>query len=269
MIQETGIYTENFSSGFQALLKKVSDCGQLEQLIETLVQNAPELGLNCSDLGQTAFSKIVVQERSDNPVPENEILPDYIVDYLAAESLKYFIMLWRDSIFQLQKARLFGLDGTGNINLQQQLFIESQKVILGAGQDLLTNLNAQLEKARINPKFYKKQLRKWLLQKNPWPGYQNQINALVSQCRTLHEKHLIIYKTAESFQQIKLKILDAVKFCQDKLAEIENYIEQATSFIRKEAENQTDKSLGHIAHKLQHIESQVTLTYHIDLFNAQ
>lgn len=269
MTRETEIYTENFSTGFQSLIKKVSECGHLEQLIEILVQNAQELEKTFNELGQNALEKISGQEKTDNPIPENEILPDYIVDYLAAESLKYFMLLWRDSIFQLQKARLFGLDGTGNENLQQQLFKESQDVIMSSAQDLLTSLKDQLDKAEKNPKFYKRQLRNWLLQKNPWPGYQNQLNVIAGQCQTLHEKHLIIYKSAESFQQIKSKILGAVKFCQDELSEIENYIAQVTSLIQKESDSTTDKSLVHIAHKIQHIESQVTLTYHIDIFNSQ
>ncbi|MFY9153344.1 MAG: hypothetical protein WAO52_15110 [Prolixibacteraceae bacterium] len=269
MTQETEKYTENFSSGFQSLLKKVSECGHLEQLIEILVHHAEELGEECTVLGNQAFDQISIQEKNDNPIPDNQILPDYIIDYQAAESLKYFILLWRDCIFQLQKARLFGLDSTGNGNMQQQLFQDSQDVLFKAGQDLLRSLNDNLEKAQKNPKFYKKQLRIWLLQKNPWPEYQNQIKAVVSQCRILHEKHLIIYKTAESFQRIKSKILDAVKFCQDELLEIENYIGQADNFIRKEVESPTDKSLAHIAHKIQLIESQVTLTYHIDIFNTQ
>lgn len=269
MPQGTEFNNSNFQTGFQLILNKVSQCEELEDLIETLLIRADDADKLFVEMGQKALDEISAYEKTEVHIPHNEILPYYILNYQVSESLKFFLILWRDSIFQLQKARLFGLDSTGNENLKQQLFKDTQFVLIEAGQDLLDNLRVHIEEAKENPNFYKKQFRNWLLQKNPWPEYQNQIHTIVSQCRTLREKHLIIYKTAESFQSIKSKILDAVKFCQEELSEVNNFISQATEFIQKEAESDSANSLIHIAHKLQLIEAQVTLTYHIDIFNAQ
>ena len=269
MPQDTEKYINHFSTEIKSVLNNISQCSHLDQLIDELVIQSEMLKKHFGELGQNAENELLANSKKEQPKPENELLPQFIINYQFAESLKFFLILWRDSIFQLQKARLFGLDSTGNQKIQQQLFQETQTVLAGAGKELLEKLQFYLNKAIEKPDSYKKNLQDWVLQKNPWINYQNQINEIVKQCRILHEKHLIIYKTAESFQHIKIKILDAVEFCQQELAEMKDFINQAGNFIQKEANAPTEKSLIQIANKLQLIESQVTLTYHIDIFNSQ
>ncbi len=268
MTQAAEAYTDNFSVRFRALLEQVAQIGQLDELLTTLDKQSVELGNLFIEMGQKAYHDISALRKTDEHISINQRLPDYIVTYQCSESLKFFMILWRDSIFQLQKARLFGLDTAGNGTMQQQLIQDTKSVLLRAGQDLLDSLHHDIQEAKENPNRYKKQLRKWFLEKNPWPGYQNQILEILRQCRILHEKHLVIYNTAQGFQGVKSKILDAVKFCQEELTEVSDFINQANECIGQERQSPGDKSLTRIAHKLQIIESQVTLTYHIDLFNT-
>jgi len=269
MPQDTETHTDIFSNRFQTNLTQVNQSEQLEQLLEILIKQADNLGKLFIELGQKASDEVSNHKTHNVHSPGDLALPNYILTYQFSDSFKFFMILWRDSIFQLQKAQLFDLDFADNDTLQQRLTDDTKIVILEAGKDLLNRLNNHVLKANQNPGTYKKQLRKWLLQKNPWPSYQNQIVQIVQQCQILNTKHLIIYNTAQGFQGIKSKILDAVKFCQEELSEVTNFIEQATDYIQKETLSPTDKSLTRIAHKLQLIESQITLTYHIDIFNAQ
>ncbi len=269
MPQDIETHIDNFSNQFQSILTRVNQSEQLEQLLEILIKQADDLGKLFIELGQKADNKVSTHQTHNDHNFLDQILPDYILIYQCSESFKFFMILWRDSIFQIQKAQLFGLDSTGNVNLQQKLITDTKIVFLESGKDLLDSLQNHILKANKNPKHYKKQLRKWLLQKNPWLSYQNQIMEIVRQCRILHEKHLVIYKSAQGFQVIKSKILDAVKFCHEELSEVDSFIDQATDYIQTEAQTPSDKSLTRIAHKIQLIETQVTLTYHIDIFNNQ
>ncbi|HZL08451.1 MAG TPA: ATP-binding protein [Prolixibacteraceae bacterium] len=268
MPQKIKSYIDNFSARFQSLLNQASQTGQADEILEQLVMTSDELGRLLIELGQTASEKISSNKQAEDPVSANSLILQYIITHICSESSKIFMLLWRDSIFQIQKAKLFTVDGEGNEMILQQLVLDNQLVFMGAGKELLNNLHQPVENLKAYPNHYNKQLKKWLLQEDPWPSYEKQIREIILQCHTLHKKHLIILKSAQGFQGIKAKIFEAVKFCNEELSEVSSFINQATEFIQTETQSASEKSLTRIANKLQVIESQVNITYHIDVFNA-
>jgi len=268
MSQETKTYIDHFSSQFHSLLKSVIQIGHPVELLETLVKKSDDLGQFFIHPGSKAFHLITRNERSETPETLNNLLIQFIITYSYSDTLKIFMILWRDSIFQLQKARLLALD-EGNESILYELSKDIQAVINDAGEELLGILQSHLKNATEYPNQYKKNLKKWQLEKNPWPTYEKQIKEIANQCKTLQTKYLIILKSAQSFQRIKSKILETINTCQNELQEVRGFIDRTTSVIQDEAQSSSEKSLTHIANKLQSIGSQILLTYHIDVFNAQ
>ncbi len=268
MAQGTETYIDNFTAHFQSLLEKVTKIGQLDDFLEAIVNQSDELGNLFIELGDMAYSEISENKLAEIPRQPNDLILQYIVTHSCSEYLKIFILLWRDSIFQLQKARLFVIDGERDENILQQLMEDTRLVFLSAGEELINNLHQPVSNIKAYPNHYKNQLKKWLLQENPWPSYEKQIKETILQCRILNEKHLVILKSTQGFHDIKAKIFNAVKLCKQELNEVNGILNQATEFILTEAQSPSEKSLARIAGKLQVIESQISMTYHIDLFNA-
>ncbi len=260
---------ENFIASFQSVIDEISRSKQPDQLLEILVQRAESLGKLFQDFGNKTYRNILKNEKAEDALSPDKLLLHHIINYAGSEYLKTFMILWRDSIFQLQKAQLYTFDKYSGENLQQQLLNDILLVFGGAANELTEELLKQVDKAEKSPETYKKQLKEWLLQKNPWPVYSIQLNELVQQCQKLNEKQQVILETANGFQDIEARIFGAIRFCHKELDEVIGFIRQATEFIELEAQAPSEKNLSRIANKLQAIETMVSITFHIDQFNAQ
>jgi hypothetical protein len=105
--------------------------------LESLVNGIAKITHHILELGE--YVKTSLDENSLEP---NEILPSYLIQYSWMEEAKSFLILWRDVIFQDQKALV--LESNQKISPQnlEQLRVTSKSVI----QKSRTHLKDFLEK---------------------------------------------------------------------------------------------------------------------------
>ena len=155
--------------------------------LEALVNGASKITHHILELGE--FVRIGMDEDSLTPT---ELLPSYIIQYTWIDEAKSFLILWRDVIFQYQKALVLESNQKiSNENLEQ-LWAKSKSVVQNGVVHLKDFLEKETSSIAQKPKELKAKMADWKKIQNPWTTYRKQIETINEQCKKLREQNQIL-----------------------------------------------------------------------------
>ncbi len=174
---------------------------------EELAKSAEILGKAFLDIGFRNFEKV---QLDPSPTYKN-----YYVCFEWMEQAKGFMLLWRDILFQEQKAWLKLSARETELSNYQELKEESRKLLYNAAGELhqLLQTNEPVDAEKI--------IEKWKLQDNPWPTYKEQIEAIPEQCHGLVKQsdllwnasgnYVLIHSHFKDFYDVNIKNIEELK----------------------------------------------------------
>ena len=226
--------------------------------LEALVNGASKITHHILELGE--FVRIGMDEDSLTPT---ELLPSYIIQYTWIDEAKSFLILWRDVIFQYQKALVLESNQKiSNENLEQ-LWAKSKSVVQNGVVHLKDFLEKETSSIAQKPKELKAKMADWKKIQNPWTTYRKQIETINEQCKKLREQNQILLNSTKIFKSIEELVQQNIATSQ---AEIDQFRVLAKEAIELVEENVKDKP-GKLSTLLEQMESKLETNLHMELLN--
>lgn len=237
----------------------------LDGLLERLSIGGGKLFEAFRAIGEACFQQLEVEGR----YAESEAFLYYLINFEWAEEAKAFLLLWRDVLFQLQKAGLLLSDGVASEAALRQLEGQSREAVRLAAESLKVFVSkASRPGGRWQPSR-KARIDTWRLQKNPWPVYQEQLGQLARQCSQLLRQYQELNAAASVFQNIRSEVARLTAACQTEIAGAQENAEKALGFFEEGKAPGEEPRLGKIATRLEALASQVQPEPHLfDFTNA-
>ena len=226
--------------------------------LEGLVNGAAKITHHILELGE--FVKIGMDDNSLTPM---ELLPRYIIQYTWIEEAKSFLILWRDVIFQYQKALVLASNHKISPKNLEQLWADSKNVIQNGVAYLKNFLEKEISSITQNPKELKTKLGNWKKNQNPWGTYRKQIETINSQCKKLQEQNKTLLQSTKLFKGIEELIQQNLNTSQAEIAQFKLLANEAIELVE---ENVKDKP-GKLSTLLEQMESKLVTNHHLESLN--
>lgn len=227
-------------------------------------QSLPELvalGRKLEELFvQTGDAHLTLLTNPDTPAAA--LKRAYITTFDWAEPAKAFLLLWRDTIFELQKAALLHQIGQVDTATLDKFRKKAQQTLSTAAEELqgFTDYKLQqLHRRKNGADRYLEQLR---LQTNPWPVYREQMETISEQMERLLATREELGQVADHFAAIQAALQATVTSCR---AEIDQQLATAQR-IRDNIEQEEDLKPSRIATQLEEQEAEIELVHHVNDF---
>ncbi|MGK0389158.1 MAG: hypothetical protein ACI94Y_001894 [Maribacter sp.] len=145
----------------------------------------------------------------------------YLLSYQWMEKFKSFLVLWRNILFEEQKADIFLQEGKVTIDTYNKLLDRSKAIILGIIDELNTS---HLD---VSGDVLKKSMKAWQHQNTPWQIYKEQFETIQKQAEELLQQHDVLSKTSMMFgnirqhaQTLSIEFIENLQEIKERVAEI-------------------------------------------------
>lgn len=226
--------------------------------LESLVNGVDKITHHILELGE--FVKTNLDE---NTLDSNDILPSYIIQYAWMEEAKSFLILWRDVIFQYQKALVLETNQKISSENLEQLRINSKEVIQKGVTHLKEFLEKETNQLAKNSRELNSKVSDWKKIKSPWETYKKQIEAINEQCKKLSEQNQSLIKSSNVFQDVEQIIQQNITASKVEIDQLKILANEAIELVE---ENVKDKP-GKLASLLENMESKLETSHHLELLN--
>lgn len=243
---------EELSNSIALLWAKKDASERWDEMLNT----AHTLTDRISILAETAFG---------NEEPELKLI-EYIITFEWVEKAKNYLILWRDILFESQKAAALHLDGTLSEEKLKDLDERSQRAQKTAAESLLQWPQNRLQELRDNPRALKKQKASWALLKNPWPVYEPQIREIPEQCVRLRKQYQAFFDCVDYYQESRAHILQMLVSCENEINGIIESGNSVLAFIEDELENTEKPRPNKIISRLDELEANFLLPDYYKLY---
>ena len=226
--------------------------------LESLVNGIAKITHHILELGE--YVKTSLDENSLEP---NEILPSYLIQYSWMEEAKSFLILWRDVIFQDQKALV--LESNQKISPQnlEQLRVTSKSVIQKSRTHLKDFLEKETSDLAKDPRELKSKISNWKKNRSPWGTYRKQIESINEQCKKLIEQNKSLLQATKVFQSIEQLIQQNISASKIEIDQLKILANEATELV----EEQFKDKPGKLSTLLDNMESKLETSHHLELLN--
>lgn len=218
-----------------------------------------------TEIGDQAYERL--QKKDKDPLSEAEELSLFQITFEWADRAKAYLLLWRDVMFQLQRAQIMNLDGGVGAEAIDKLKDKSRQTLTQAAADL----SEQLRRARRIPEerwntLKKRKRGQWRLQNNPWPVYREQMKKLPGQCSDLLTSNRQLREASDVFSSIRGQIGEMESACRKEIDKTAAVVNRTIAMIESEIAEDPTRSLGKIAALLEDIEAEHPLPHHLHTF---
>lgn len=258
-MEQTNTVLTNFNEVSDNWIKKSGRSENPEDYLEALTAGAEALIEAAQDMGNSCLQAISKEESAD--------LSHYFIPFCWAERFKDFMILWRDMLFEQQKARILLVNGQLREPTWLRLREESRETLTSAALELKAYPEKELQRIRRGRRGSAFQLEHWQKQENPWPTYSKQLDFLATQCRSLLKEHRALLKLTESFVAIRDLIAQTLKTSKEELEELERLAVDAIAFIGENIDQAKGPKPGRIAARLEDLETQLQDPHHSAAFS--
>ncbi len=183
------------------------------------------------------------------------------LNYQWAEQAKAFLILWRDVIFEIQKALILQSEGSVSKEALQKLDESSGVALSTAAEELMGNLDHGLQIYNNRRVAADKMASRWKLQKNPWPVYKQQMEQLVEQCNSLVKRYEELDTSSVVFNEIRLQTTALLVACKEELTTAAMLDEKAAAILEEYSEHP-----GKIAAAIEDLAEQLDLKQHLNIY---
>lgn len=220
---------------------------------KALAEGAELLSTSIAAVGDQAFEALQTGKE----------LEYFLLTFQWPGQAKAFLILWRDVLFQHQKAKLLAMDGQADKQAIGALKFRSKATVLAAAEELKNFPEKQMQTMLADGKGGKKHIEKWLLQTNPWPVYRTQFEKLSSQCNDLAKQQEQLFSTSDTMQQLQQLITEAIDFCETEFEGVKADALKTIEFIDEQA---AAGAPGKIAARLEDLEANINIGTHASSF---
>ncbi|NND33181.1 MAG: hypothetical protein HKN76_11370 [Saprospiraceae bacterium] len=210
-----------------------SDSTQFEEKTSTIVKMV-------IDRGDASYEKL----SGDHEMENRDML--LFFHFAFTERMKNLCLFWRDLFYQHLRGKILQQEGTLKQNQLDQHWIQSKELLSEALLELDTSVNKEL--TTLHRPAQQKAIRRWSMQNNPWPIYQDQFNEIAEQSTALLSNAEEASGYSAYFQEIENLILEMLQFCRKSVTVLD---EQSGAILSNIDENQTEVPAGFVK-KLQH-----------------
>ena len=217
----------------------------LEALARNLQQLSEEL-ITYGDENLNLDEDLTAGQILDN----KEVLIFY---YHWLDAAKSFLLLWRNTLFENQKATILEAEGKLSTEGLLQLQLDSKEHIQIARQELNACFAKAEQQSKDKNQPFLKQLESWYKQEVPWPVYRKQITTISRQAAELMEQYELLKHSLKYVNEIKKIISTDLENCTEEVSNAMDMAVEGLTFIRQNVEEQTAK----IPAFLEHQEAQI------------
>ncbi len=176
----------------------------------------------------------------------NDSLPAYFFLYRWAEQAKHYLTLWRDTLFQHQKAVVFSQEGLVDKESLRELWEASKSTIAAATEDLLAFPDQEQKRSLEKGQGWDRQVEGWQRQHNPWPIYREQVQQLMDQAADLRLHQEQTLQAANSMTDVRELVRRQLDTCEVELYQLEAQARKTATFIREQAEGKAGRMVAHL-----------------------
>ncbi len=127
----------------------------------------------------------------------------YGICYQWMEETKSFLILWRNTLFEEQKALLLVSEGKAKMEDYSLLKSRAKKTLTDAAHYLIESLSTNVGASQ-------RIIHRFNLQDNPWPtAYRGQIAMLAPQCEALVKQYKLLWNTSGVYVLVKSGLTEA------------------------------------------------------------
>ena len=256
-------YYTNSLSSFERFLDETIEhvwaASVYEEYIDQLYKQIPVLAEKVIEVGDQAHE--LITERTED-IDTRDLLNAHFITFLWPELGKSFLILWRDILFQQQKAQVLYHDQRLKNSALEQLKVDSKKAVRKAVEEWKLSLSQKIQGVKSSKGGSSEQLFQWSLQTNPWPVYRQQIKDIIPQAENLQEQYQALLSYSEIFQQIGQRITKSLAIMQEETNSIVGTAQKAEQFIIEHIE----ESPGKISPQLEEFEKPLKSRSFYQLF---
>mgnify|MGYP005666347151 CR=1 FL=1 len=203
-----------------------------------------------------------------SPPPIGELFNANLINYLWADQAKSFLILWRDILFQQQKAQLLHQDHRIEQSALDTLKQQSFESVKSAAKELVAFPEREIRITANGRPSMSKRIEEWQLQENPWPIYQKQITDLQDQCQQVFATYQRLSETATTFEQVKTAINRMLTICDQEINSIQASAQETINFIDATIDA-PDPKPGKITVRLEDLEEEMSILNHHNSFTTE
>jgi len=169
------------------------------------------------------FAAFEVSEESNDFVP-------WLLTYEWINNAKSFLLLWRDIIFEEQRAWLKVSTGDAEIKHFELLKSETKVSITKAAELMFSSI----EPLASHPLNNIKQLERWQLEDNPWPIYKEQFQQLADQGKEMILQAKKMWNASGTFVMIGSHFTDAYELGLSEIIEVKKKLQDLLQKAEKD-----------------------------------
>lgn len=192
---------------------------------------------------------------------ELDLIFAYLINFDWSEQAKTILLLWRDLLFEQQRASILLRDHLIDEQASKTLWQQSNAIQNSAWTNLENYLEGRLVLARATAR---KILKKWKLQRNPWSIYQKQFLEILEQGKELEAVYPKLKEAQEFMQHISRLILGAIERSISTIASIRELSEATINVLLAIDETNLKKELIASVDQLKKLEAQIQFEASID-----
>jgi len=186
--------------------------------LDSLEEAAYLVTARIMDVGDIAFEGV---SEDDQQISYYKICHEWAADSIL------FLILWRNIIFETQKALLLLSEGQVKMKAYQKLKSDSKQVLEEAGRDLLDKLSTYIKTKEVSSS----QLLKLRLQSNPWPTYKQQLAQIGPQCEALVAQFKTMWNASGLYVLVKSNFHEDFDTQKSSVEEFKTAIKQISSSL--------------------------------------
>ena len=215
-------------------------------------------------LGDLSFEKI--KPNSNDTSDPSTKTPFYFINFQWIEQAKAFLILWRDTFFQGQKALVLHRENKAQTNELEKLRRVSIETLRAASVELKNTLQEGVQPVTSNfhTKAANKQIENWELEENPYPVYRKQLNELTEQVQQLDKEKEVLEKTANELLETKNEISTIIDSFLEETTAVHGHAQRAVNFIETH-----DGKINRIASYLEEFEDKLKDADKFDVFSKK
>lgn len=236
----------------KAIIRRAWEVADYDDFKQSLVNESELLAERILQIGDAA----------ETEWNENQDFKAGIATFIWAEKMKAFLILWRDVLFQAQKAQILVLDAQSEASLLEQLKAASHTALFKAAEQLASFWTTTIQEINRTSGGSVKQLEQWQLQNNPWQIYREQIQQLSIQCQELQQKHIGLKDALRIFHYLYARIREHCTTCEEQVRNFKAVGAAAIPFI----EEHINERPGKVASYLEDLEKEMDTPNYLDDF---
>jgi len=221
--------------------------------IALLADGLEELSQQAIEIGDLAHTHLVTSD------PKR--FEDYLITFDWSERVKYFLLLWRDILFEEHKTFLRVSDGEINLNAFQQQKTRSRDLLF----ELSNDLKNYLEGTKKATPDHQKVEDIWYLQTNPWPVYKQQFTQFQEQGHELKKQFQALWNSSGAYVVINSHFDDTFNNYLETIEQVKAEIIAIREGIKEKGDEPISMD---VVHQLEEVDRKILISSKLGKFTS-